>query len=423
MNWLVIAMDRARKHTRLNAFFVMEISFISENQFFSLPLQISPDHAEPDKHHGVNGVGERQLDGCSVIFRQLTSLNRDLVLAFTAPIVVAADDAVPNPRHGLDGIGQDGHAHLFVAERGIGVFKRLFAELRQVGVERQVGIRHQVGLVGDAVHVFEHVLAVAVLKGERAGGQRGVHFAEEAGLVWIEATDQRQTVAVVDEAGVVASVRGRAVIANGFIVRFIRYGSVEVFDLVIRFNEVSPGGFDIVVDGAAFFAEGTVIAVQRHVPVCDVVAQGKEGQREVIAGGGEGRPFLLAALDLEVIHHGVRQRLAAFGQVVLGVVVDLRQAEGGFLGGELELGSRGEPGEVCGEVVGVRGGFVLEDVRGTVVFEDGIGIPGSLDDSVTVIAEELGDLAGDVRVGVGDRRFLQAFDRFEGDPCVCKLVH
>ena len=353
----------------------------------------------------------------------LASLNRDLVLALAAPIVVAADDAVPHPRHGVNGVSQDGNAHLFVGERGVGVFERLLAELRQVGVERQVGIRHQVSLVGDTVHVFEHVLAIAVLKGERAGGQRGVHFAEEAGLVCIGATDQRQTVAVVDEAGVVAGVNRRAVIANGFIVRFIRRGSVEVFDLVIRFNEVSPGGFDIVVDGAAFIAEGTVIAVQRHVPVSDVVAQGKEGQREVIAGGGEGRPLLLPALDLEVIDHGVRQRLAAFGQVVLGVVIDLSQGEGRFLGGELELRSRSEPGEVCGDVVGVRGGFVFEDVRGTIVFEDGIGIPGSLDDSVTVIAEELGDLAGDVRVGVGDRRFLQAFDRFEGDPCVCKLVH
>ena len=279
-----------------------------------------------------------------------------------------------------------------------------------VKANREPGGCQQVRPAADGVHVIEHAvkLGSAVVEVKGAGGEGvadiledGVGVLRSAGGAVV--AQARHAVWCISEARVVA-------------VNVIEAHHLFVPFLLDRGVQIKGAG------GASAQLRGALVTVHRHVGVGDVVREHEEDEGDVVAGGGEGGALLFGFLDLEVVDDGVGEGFAALGQVALGVSLEgLAVERGGFTGLHEQRGllqCRKRPG---GGVTVGRG--VLHDVAGAVVFEDEVGVPGTVNDAIAVVGEDVDETLG-VRLVFGFKHgVLQPFDGFERDPRVGKFFH
>lgn len=254
--------------------------------------------------------------------------------------------------------------------------------------------------MGDGEHVVEHVAGVAVGDGKGARCQLLLDAVEDAAI----------------EVGA-GGVHDRAVLV-------VIEAFAALIDSVVLLDLVPPIVLGSAVDLEAVGVMAAGVTVQRHVGVGDVVAEREEEQGDVVAGGGDGGALVFAVLDLEVVDDGVGQGFAAFGQVVVRVEVEEVGVDVLRAGELLQQGVGGQ-GHASGLAVGAvqRGGGVLHDVAGGVVFVDRVWVPGALDDAVFVLVKEFHQAGGGLPfVGV-EPVARQTFDRLAGDPGVSVLVH
>ena len=143
---------------------------------------------------------------------------------------------------------------------------------------------------------------------------------------------------------------------------------------------------------AFFFGERTGVAMQGHVAVGNVVAENEEPHGDMVARGGDGAPPFFVMEHLEVVDDAVGQGFAAVGAVAAFDIVGLVEQWRIFRHQPIDGVRHGQLAERC--VWPIFGGAKFYDMAGTHVFEDFVGVPGSLNDKIAVFFEPLDQRLG-----------------------------
>jgi len=166
--------------------------------------------------------------------------------------------------------------------------------------------------------------------------------------------------------------------------------------------------------------------MQRHVTVGDIVAEDEEPHGDVVSCSGNGTTSILAVQHFEVVNDAMGNGLATVSTVAAVICIRLVEQRR-RLPHFLVDGMSGRQLAECG-IGAVVSRMVLDDVAGAHVLEHLIGIPGSLNDEVTVVLEPsdqslrfladiFADILNDSLVFCGSDDF-QSFDSHESYPCV-----
>ena len=177
---------------------------------------------------------------------------------------------------------------------------------------------------------------------------------------------------------------------------------------------------------ALLVGEWATVAMQRHVTVGDIVAENEESHCDVVPCRGDGTAPILAVQHLEVVNDAVGNGFAAVSAVAAVESIRLVEQRRG-LAHLLVDGMGGRQLAECG-IGAVISRMVLDNMAGAHVLEHLIGVPGTLNDEVTIVfepsdqgfcffADIFTDTFNDGLVFGGSDDF-QSFDSHKCYPCV-----